>query len=299
MLNRIQIGRRALGLSMERFYSYAGISRQGYFQQLERNRIHNQLCIKLIPKVKAYRSDKDARAGSRSLYKNLNIKSEYQIGINKFEHILRQSGMTMRPLRTRVVTTKSSYQSWQYSNLIKGMEVTDINQVVAGDLTYVDIEKDRYYVFTLMDLYSARTVGQVISKRMRSEEALLCLKQWIQLRGKKKVQRCIHHTDGGSQYFSKVYIGLLNLHKVIISVANNCLENGYAEQQNSMIKNHFIPTIAYYPQMDIQGEMQRIKDYYNQDRKQAKLGWLSPADYEKKWQGKEGRPQIKLYEFDK
>lgn len=299
MLNRLHKQQSEHGLAMERLYEYASISRQGYYQQLERKRNRKQLSIELISKVKAYRSDKDVRAGSRSLYNNLNIKAEYQIGINKFEHIIREGGMTMRPLRTRVVTTKSSYQSWQYSNKINGMELTNINQVVAGDLTYVDIGKDRFYAFTLTDLYSARVVGLEISTRMRSEEAFGCLIQWINLRGKNKVKDCIHHTDGGSQYFSKVYIGALDVYKVKISVANNCLENGYAEQQNSMIKNHFIPTINYYPNMDIQGELKRIKNFYNNDRKQEKLGWLSPVEYEKKWYTDDNRPLIKLYQFEK
>lgn len=299
MLNRLHIEQSVHGLTMERLYGCASISRQGYYKQLERKKNHKQLSIELISKVKAYRSDKDARAGSRSLYNNLNIKLLHQIGINKFEHILREGRMTMRPLRTRVVTTKSSYQSWQYSNEINGMELTNINQVVAGDLTYVDIGKDRFYAFTLTDLYSARVVGLEISTRMRTEEAFACLIQWIDLRGKKKVEECIHHTDGGSQYFSKVYIGALEEYRVKISVANNCLENGYAEQQNSMIKNHFIPTINYYPSMDIQGELKRIKNFYNNDRKQEKLGWLSPVEYEKKWFTEVKRPKIKLYEFDK
>lgn len=63
---------------------------------------------------------KNARVGSRSLYKNLDIKSEYDIGINKFEQMMMDMELTMKPLRTRIVTTKSNFQSWQYSNLING-----------------------------------------------------------------------------------------------------------------------------------------------------------------------------------
>lgn len=298
MLYRIQKERAMHGLPMERYYSYAGISRQAYYKRLQRKDLYDRICNELSGKVLSYRAKKDARAGSRSLFKNLDIKSEYGIGINKFEHMMREMGLTMKPLRTRIVTTKSSFQSWQYSNLISGLEITDINQVIAGDLTYVDIGRDRWYTFCLTDLYSARIVGIEINNRMRSIEAFSCQQQWVELRGKENLQGCIHHTDGGSQYFSNLYLGGLQPIGVQVSVANNCLENGYSEQQNSMLKNHFIPTINYYPGMNISLEIKRISDFYNRERKQPKLGWLSPVAFEQKWHKKEGRPKIKLHDFN-
>lgn len=299
MLYRLQKEQTTQDIPMERYYSYAGISRQAYYKRLQRKDSYDIICNDLTLKVSSYREEVDARAGSRSLYYNLNVKQEYQIGINKFEKILREGGLTLKPLRTRVVTTKSSFQSWQYCNLINGLEITNINQVVAGDLTYVDIGRDRWYTFCLMDLYSARIVGIEISKRMRSEEAFSCLQQWVELRGKENLQGCIHHTDGGSQYFSKLYLNGLQSIGIQISVANNCLENGYAEQQNSMLKNHFIPTINPYPGMNINQEKRRILGFYNRQRKQPKLGWLSPVEFEQKWHGKENRPIIKLHDFEK
>ena len=111
-------------------------------------------------------------------------------------------------------------------------------------------------------------------------------------------RRSIHHTDGGSQYFSRVYQAALQRVGVQISVAKNCLQNGYAEQQNNMIKNHFIPTINYYPGMDIAREIIRIAKVYNYERKQEKLGWLSPVEFENKWHNRDNRPKIKLHAFD-
>lgn len=298
MLIRLHAERLIHGIPMERFYKHVNITRQAFYQRLQRKEVMDQMSESLIPKVLTYRFARDVRAGSRSLYYNLNIKSECDIGINKFEELMAKLGLTMRPLRTRVVTTKSSFQSWQYSNLLNGFEIMDINQVVAGDLTYVDINQDRYYAFCLTDLYSARIVGLEMSKRMRCEEALRCMEQWIEVRGKSEIEGCIHHTDGGSQYFSRRYLGAIKAAKARISVAQNCLENGYAEQQNSMTKNHFIPTINYYPGMNVQQEMKRIMTFYNFERKQEKLGWLSPVAFEQKWHKQPGRPKIKLHDFE-
>lgn len=107
------------------------------------------------------------------------------------------------------------------------------------------------------------------------------------------------HTDGGSQYFSKLYLTGFQSLGIQISVANNCLQNGYFGQQNCLFKNHLIPTINYYPGMNITHEIKRITGFYNYDRKQPKLVWLSPIEFEQKWHKKDGRPKIELHDFDK
>ena len=70
---------------MEGFYRLCGISRQGFMQGRERL-VATEKVMKAIEKeVSVYRSNKDRRAGSRSLYYNLSIGLRYGIGVNKFE----------------------------------------------------------------------------------------------------------------------------------------------------------------------------------------------------------------------
>lgn len=296
---RLHLDRAVHKIPMERFYTLSGISRQAFYQRLTRKKQQEKLWNCILPEVIKYRKEKDTRAGSRSLFYNLDIKSKYNIGVNKFEQLMATNRQTLRPLRVRIVTTQSVFQSWQYDNLINGLKITDINQVVVGDLTYVNIERFRYYIFCLTDLYSARIVGMECSHRMRSIESKKCLDEWISLRGIKNVGGCIHHTDGGSQYFSKLYLNTIQLYGIRLSVAENCLENGYAEQQNSMIKNHFISTLKNYQGKKLKNDIERIKYFYNHERKQQRLGWLSPVEFEQKWHQNPNRPRIKLYDFEK
>lgn len=287
-----------LGLPMERFYSYAGISRQGYFQALKRESQTISLISKLTPLISNYREKVDRRAGSRSLFYNLNIKKKFSIGVTKFESLLSENDLTLKPLRTRIVTTKSCLQSWNYHNLVNGLKIDNINQVVAGDLTYVSIGKNRFFLFTLIDLYSARIVGYHISDRQRAIDALKAAEMWVKLRKKKNVKGCIHHTDGGSQYFSEIYLSLLGDSGILSSRAGNCLKNGYAEQRHGTLKNHLFPTIEL---TNIKGGPlnidKKIKEY-NYKRKQEKLGWLSPVEYERKLEEQSKREVKQLHDFN-
>jgi transposase InsO family protein len=265
---------------MEHFYHYLGVTRQAYFQAVSRKAPKEILIAEITELVKEYRTKHDRRAGSRSLYYNLAIKSRFDIGISKFEQLMSQEGLSLVVLRVNVVTTKSTLQSWNYSNLAEGLAISGINKLVVGDLTYVAIGSGRYFLFCLTDVYSARIVGYHLGERMRAEEAKKAFDMWLKLRSEAALNSCIHHTDGGSQYFSRLYLAAILSLKIKVSVAKNCLENGYAEQRNGLIKHHLLPTINLSKGKLLSKEMDRIIDHYNHERKQEKLNWLSPVAYE-------------------
>jgi putative transposase len=262
--------------------------------------LEDQMMDDIRVQVKSYRRLKDIRAGSRNLYHNLNIKEQYCIGTTKFEQLMAAHSLTMRPLRVRIVTTQSSMQSWNYSNLINGLELNSTSQVVVGDLTYVRLGSKVYYLFGLTDLYSARSVGISVSDRMRAEDACEALEEWIDLRKESGLNKCIHHTDGGGQYFSKRYLEKLANYKIAVSVALDCLQNGYAEQRNGLVKHHLMPTKGVSNLSEFKERMQEINYFYNNERKQEGLGWRTPVEYETyiNTLPKGSRPTMKLFDFE-
>lgn len=299
MVRRLSAKREFLGLVMEDVYRYLGITRQGQAQGLIREQWEAALMRSVESQVLRYRQDKDRRAGSRSLYYNLDIKSQFGLGVTKFEQLMSQYGLTLAPLRVRVVTTKSVLQSWNYGNLLNGLTINGINQVVVGDLTYVCIGPFRFYLFCLTDVYSARLVGIWASDRMRAEDAKQAFDAWVRLRGKEQLVDCIHHTDGGSQYFSELYLAQLNGHAIRISVAQDCLQNGFAEQRNGLIKHHLIPTRQMQGLESFQAQLPEIDYFYNHQRKQQGLGWRTPVEFEAYIQGLQpGKQPVKtLHDF--
>lgn len=299
MVRRLWAKREELGLVMEDLYRYLGITRQGQAQRLSSVQQQGAMMRSVARQVVDYRQNKDRRAGSRSLYYNLDIKGQFGLGVTKFEQLMSQYGLTLTPLRVRVVTTKSVWQSWNYDNLLNGLRINGINQVVAGDLTYVTIGRDCFYLFCLTDVYSARLVGIAATDRMRAEDAQQAFGAWVRLRGKAQLRGCIHHTDGGSQYFSERYLSQLHDLAIRISVAQNCLQNGFAEQRNGLIKHHLIPNTQLPGLEAFQAQIQQIDYFYNHVRKQQALGWRSPVAFEAYIQSlvPAQRPVKTLYDF--
>lgn len=286
-------------IAMSEFYTYAEITRQGFAQAVRRADSERDLWVSIEPLILAYRLTKDRRAGSRMLFYNLNIKDKFGMGVNTFEKLLSDRGFCLAPLRTKVVTTRSSLQSWNYPNLLSKLKVNGINQVVVGDITYVHINGQRFFLFCLTDIYSARIVGHYLGRNMRAVDAMEAAKMWISLRKPENLKSCIHHTDGGGQYFSRIYLTMLKGMEAQISRAVTCLENGYAEQRNGLIKHHFLPTITTSGTGVPRKQMKQIIDMYNHERKQESMGWLSPVVFEESVSKMDIKPEIELFDFKK
>lgn len=278
-------------------YRYYGMSRQAFRKGVLKLEQERRMMELIAEEVSRHRNTKDRRAGSRTLYYNLEIGSRYSIGVSKFEELMSEYRLILSVVKTRLITTRSTALSRKYRDLIKGLIINNINQVIVGDLTYIYIDNRVYYLFSLFDYYSGRMVGCHGSDRMRKQEAMEALEQFIRLRGVKRIQKTIHHTDGGSQYFSHAYLKKGKM--MAFSVAENCLANGYAEQRNGLIKAHFLPLINGESLKSFQQGVQYIKDEYN-NRRQEKLGWLSPIEFEEKWQKvpEEKRPKKQIYNYE-
>lgn len=280
---------------MERFYEYEGFSRQAYYQAMARERKEKEMMVQIEREVRAYRQHKDRLAGSRSLYFNLDIKRKWNIGITKYERLMSEYSLALAPYKIRIITTNACLKSKNYEDLTKGRTINGINQLVVGDITYIQFPNKTYYLFLLTDIYSARIVGYEFSDRMRAIEALASLNRWVKLRGKDNLRGCIEHTDGGSQYFSNLYMSALKKNGIVVSVAENCIDNGYAEQRNGMFKHHLIPTIADILPHRLKKKIEEKLYFYNFERKQKGLNWLSPVEFERKWANNPNAPKMTLY----
>jgi len=96
----------------------------------------------------------------------------------------------------------------------------------------------------------------------------------------------IHHSDRGSQYCSEKYRKLLDQFKMTVSMSRkgNCYDNAPMESFWGTLKNELIYRNRYATRREA---MQEIKEYieifYNRQRKQARLNYLSPSVFERRF----------------
>jgi len=276
----------------EDFYRANGFSRQFLYKKQKSEIKKGQEEQAIVLKVEEVRK-KHKRMGSRVMFHHLKINF---IGINKFEKIVSKNGLTIQVRRKRIITTDGLYEKFD-TNLINGLILYKINQVIAGDITYLIIGDKTYYIFTLKDMYSKRIIGLYASENMMAINAIITLNQAIKLRGK-DIYNCVHHSDAGSQYKSIKYKKSLKKNNIRMSIAENCLQNGMAEQLNGILKNDYILN-EIKNLRDLNNQLKEIKRLINEERPVKELNYKTPVEFEKWLQITNNPPKMILYDFTK
>ena len=69
-----------------------------------------------------------------------------------------------------------------FSNLIKNLEISRINQVWQSDITYYNLNGRSYYITFIIDAFSRVIVGYSVSKRLTTEQTVIAaLKKALKL----------------------------------------------------------------------------------------------------------------------
>ncbi|MEO6916042.1 MAG: IS3 family transposase [Chitinophagaceae bacterium] len=258
-------------------YSYLDISKQSVHQQIQRDREAVDLGSKFIEKARQIRKDHPA-LGCRKLALKLLTP---QMGRDKIEGLLLQSGFRIVYPPNYTKTTHSVRCS-PYLNLIQGLKVNGINQVVQTDITYLWVKDKFYYVVLIIDVYSRRIVGYQASNNMKADANTEALRMMIKQRGKKNVTEMIHHSDKGSQYHAALYLKLLKDHHIKVSMCKEAWENAYTERLNRTVKDEYLKLRQLSGLDDLKRELARTVKLYNQDRPHWSLPkQASPVDFEK------------------
>jgi transposase InsO family protein len=284
---------------MESVFLEIGFTRQGLSQYEKRKKLENNIEEEIKTLVTELRVS-HPRMGSRSMYHTLKNKGEtLNVGINKFEQIVSRLNLTIESRRSFKPKTSDGKGKKHYPNLLNGLIINNIRQVIVGDITYYYADGQWCYIFTLKDIYSQRFLAIYPATTLEAVNALACLELALKEVGGESLANCIHHTDNGSQYEANIYLSKLQSIGMKISRAENCLENGSAEQLNGIIKNMYLLPWGITTFKDLQKACINLMKLSNTQRGIEQLNGLSPLIYEEtiKSLPLDQRIQKELYDF--
>lgn len=265
---------------MEKVYSSLGVTRQGIWQSFSVKNKKDTIEEEIIKKVIDFRVS-HPKMGARPLFHSMvNHGINIPVGITKFEKILRTNDLNVGSVKTYKPQTSDGKGKENYTNLINGLKVNDINQVLVADMTYYYADDQWRYIMSLKDVYS-QFMNIEVSIFQDAEAALACLERWVKLRGKKNLQGCIHHSDNGGPYNSKIYKNLLCDLGMIISRAETCVQNGSSEQSHNVVKNMYFEPWGVASFEEMIKAREKFLRANNYERAIKQLGNRSPVEFEK------------------
>lgn len=240
--------------------------------------------MRLEVEIKAAHKRTKQLCGAERLQHDL-AKYGVKVGICRIKRIRKKLGIGCKQKRKFKATTYSKHGLPVAENLLnQQFQVRAPNKVWVSDITYVSTDEGWLYLAGHKDLFTHEIVGYAMGERMTQH--LISESLFRAVEAKRPAQGLMHHSDRGSQYCSYQYRRLLELcgMKASMSGKGNCFDNAPMESFWGMLKQELIYHCHFRTRQEArQAITEYIEVYYNRQRLQANLGFLSPAAYVHKY----------------
>jgi len=261
------------------------VSASGYYAWLDRPLSRRaQEEARLEMEIRAAHKRTRQSCGPERLQKDL-AENGVHAGVCRIKRIRKKLGIRCKQKRKFKATTDSRHTHPVAENLLnQQFETTAPGKVWTTDITYIPTDEGWLYLAGHKDLFTGELVGYAMGARMT--KALVMQSLFRAVAAKRPAKGLIHHSDRGSQYCSPRYRKLLEQFGMTASMSRkgNCYDNAPMESFWGTLKQELVHHRRYQTRQEAIREItEYIEMFYNRQRRQARLGYLSPATYEQKF----------------
>lgn len=216
-------------------------------------------------------------------YRRVRLELEKQgssCGYKSVSKVLCQIGPRKKRLHKPVT---SDGKGRPYPNLLRGMKVTAPGSAWVADLTCIPLPKGFGYLAVVRGVYTRRVVGFSLGPGMEAELPLSALRQ--ALGSHPPAAGFVHHSDRGSQYLSREYVGLVESAggRISCSAKGNPYDNAFMESFYKTLKTEEVYLEQYENLDHARRSVTRYISQYNGSRLHSSLGYQSPDEFAATW----------------
>jgi len=187
----------------------------------------------------------------------------------------------------RKVRTTDSYHALPVAENVLNREFSaeKPNQKWVADITYIPTGEGWLYLAGVLDLYSRKIVGWAMSDLIDTDLVEKALRMAYYQR--QPGEGLLHHSDRGSQYASHQIREILAANHTQISMCRkaNCWDNAVMESFWGTLKNEWVHHRQYKTRAEAKTDIfGYIEGFYNTVRLHSTLGYLSPLEFEARYQ---------------
>jgi len=157
----------------------------------------------------------------------------------------------------------------------------DVNELWLTDITEHWTDEGKLYLCAIKDVFSGRIVGYSISDRMKARLAVNALDNAVFRR--RDTAGCIVHSDRGSQFRSRKFVHALNRHHLIGSMGKvgAAGDNAAMESFFALLQKNVLDRKRWRTREELRiAIITWIERTYHRRRRQARLGRLTPIEFE-------------------
>jgi putative transposase len=209
--------------------------------------------------------------GSRRMVKYLK-SCGHVVNRKRVQRLMRELGLAgMAP---GPATSKPHPQHKVYPYLLRGVPITQPNQVWSTDVTYIRLARGFAYLVAIIDWYSRKVLSWRLSNTMDAGFCVDCLEEAIKAYGTPE----IFNSDQGSQFTSDAFTGGLIEHGVTISMDGRgwALDNIFVERLWRTVKYEEVYLKQHGSLQELLMGLTRYFMFYNEERLHQSLGYETP-----------------------
>jgi transposase InsO family protein len=263
--------------------SHFSVSRSGYYAWLKRVSSLRSITHKYhVELVKEGFEASKRRYGSPRL--SMKLQSEgFSICENTVAKIMKSEGLAARKKKSFKVVELSEQTKVDADERVFRIEekkALEINEVLAGDITYLPIDNKFLYLSVVMDLKRRKLVGWSLDKSLSSGGFIKAFEDASRIEG---VTSRVFHSDQGVQYKSVAFKRMLSDNKIEGSMSRkgNCYDNAFVETFFKSFKSELFWNQGFESEEHLRSEIfEYIEVRYDKKRIHTSLDNKSPLEYE-------------------
>ena len=196
----------------------------------------------------------------------------YNVNRKRIQRLMKSLGLAgMAPGPN---TSRAQPQHKVYPYLLRGLEVTQPNQVWSTDITYVRLACGFVYLIAIIDWYSRKVLAWQVSNSLDSSFCVECLESALQQYGAPK----IFNTDQGCQFTATAFTRVLKQYEIEISMdgRGRALDNIFVERLWRSVKYEDVYLKCYTSMLALIAGLRAYFSFYNTKRPHQSLDYCAP-----------------------
>ena len=225
---------------------------------------------------------------SRGTYGAPRIQAELaangtRVSRKRVARLMREAGWVGASRRRRIATTVRDVKARPAPDLVnRDFTSPGRDRLWVADITYIPTAAGFLYLAVVVDAWSRRVVGWSMATHLRTQLVLAALDMALEQRRPREV---IHHSDQGTQYTSIAFGQRCREAGVRPSMGSvgDCFDNALCESFFATLECELLERRRFKTQEEARSAVfEFLEGWYNRHRRHSALGYLSPAEFERR-----------------
>ena len=210
----------------------------------------------------------------------------WRVSVNTVADSMRRQGLKGRKVKRNRGLTRQDRTAAKFPDLLKrDFTAAAPNLRWVGDMTEIPTDEGKFYLATVLDLFSRRLLAAPTSDHPNAELAMDAIKMAVAVRGgAEKIIDVVFHTDRGSTYTAGGFTNLCAGLKIRQSMGRvgSCFDNAAAESLFSTLEWEVLSRHHFHTKDEARRVISAwVEGFYNPKRRHGSAGMTSPIAFEK------------------